>query len=51
MGVIRVIFISSGKIPWAKESLNIYLSGSTIKLKALLTALEDIIVVWTVISL
>ena len=37
MGVIRAIFISSGKIPWAKELLNIYRSGSNLKSKTSVT--------------
>ena len=42
MNVICAILISSGKIPWVKQLLNIYLSGSTIKSKTLLIALKDI---------
>ena len=42
MGVIRAICIFfSGKIPWMKELLNIYLSGCTVKSKSLLIALTD----------
>ena len=37
MCVIRTIFISSGKIPWAKELLNIYRSGSNLKSKTSVT--------------
>ena len=50
MDVIRAVFISSGKISWTKELLNIYLGGS-IKSKILLIALKDMIVTWTFISL
>ena len=42
MGIIFAIFISSGKIPWTKELLNIYLSDFTIKSKTLLIVLKDI---------
>ena len=50
MSAILAIFVNSGKIPWTKELLNIYLSGSTAKSKTSI-ALKDIIVAWAFISL